>query len=233
MAFYHLGNKMLLRMFFFILLSLSTAAAVKQLPQQQEEQCKVFNFEVGRRVQDQLLDFLAEPEEINEFIDQFRSKRGFPSGSLGASDRELYFKLIMSLKSNLIYFALEDGLDMGYDNGFHFAFYREPGNSGYSVDDTAYEKHLKSCVEPESGKPIDCLMEAGQPYVKFFECDNDDDDEDEDCDIYEPCPDADSQTLDCEDSEPEDVGGMAGQGWDEVQERRHFLFGRCVVGRVE
>jgi hypothetical protein len=177
--------------------------------QKGNQQCdSYFNYEVERRVQDQLLDFLAPPQEINDFFKELRDKGGFKSGSLGPSDRDLYLKLIMSFPSNLVYFALEDGHDMGYDNGFHFAYYREPGNSGYSIDDPAFEKHLKSCIEPLSGEPVDCILEPGRNYIKFYECG---DDSEEDCDLYEPCPDLDSQTLDCETAEGLEAAGGIGK----------------------
>jgi hypothetical protein len=153
-----------------------------------------FNYEVERRIQDQLVDFLAPPEEINSFVSTLRDKQGFASGSLLPSDRTLYLKLIMSFPSNLVYMYMEDGSGMGYDNGFHFAFYREPGNSGYSIQDPEFEKHLQSCVNATDGTPTDCLLEAGSTYIQYYECPSDE----PDCDLYEPCPDEDPQTLDCE-----------------------------------
>lgn len=179
------------------------------------EPASYFNYEVERRIQDQLLDFLAPPQEINGFLKELREKGGFKSGRLGPSDRDLYLKLITSFPSNLIVFSSEDGHEMGYDNGYHFAIYREPGNSGYSVDDPAFEKHLKSCIEPRSGEPVDCILEPGRNYIRFYECEDDiDNDNDNDneggCDLYEPCPDMDSQTLDCETPEGlETAGGIS------------------------
>ena len=162
------------------------------------QQCNIFNYEVERRVQDRLADFLGVPRDINAFIANLKEKGGFKSGNLRPSDRDEYLKIIMSFPSNLVYAYMEDGFGMGYDNGFHFAYYREPINSGYSVDDPAFEPWLKSCVDAYSGEPVDCLLEAGSNYIKYFECD----DADEDCDLYEPCPDDDSQNLpDCTDSE--------------------------------
>ena len=162
-----------------------------------------FNYEVERRVQDQLVDFLAPPQEINQFIQEFRTKGGFKSGNLRPMDRELYLKLITSFPSNLVYVYTEDGFGMGYDNGFHFAFYKEPGEGGYAVDDPAYEKHLNSCVNPDNGQPKECLLEPGRPYVKYFTCAQQDDAE---CDLYEPCPDDTSQALtDCHENTQECV----------------------------
>ena len=153
-----------------------------------------FNYEVERRVQDQLVDFLAPPQEINQFLDEFRTKGGFTSGSFRPRDRELYLKLITSFPSNLVYVYTEEGFGMGYDNGFHFAYYKEPGEGGYLVDDPAYQKHLHSCVDPENGQPKECLLEPGRLYVKYFTCQENDDE----CDLYEPCPDHVSQSLlDC------------------------------------
>lgn len=159
-------------------------------------QCNLFNYEVERRIQDRLAQFLAVPEETNQVITTLRDKEGFPSGSLRPSDRDQFLKNVMSLPSNLLYVYYEDGFGMGYDPMYNFAYYREPGAAGYSVDDPAFQPWLKSCVDSFSGEQKDCLLEPGQPYIRYSECDG----EDDQCDLYEPCPDSDSQTLpDCSD----------------------------------
>ena len=94
-----------------------------------------------------------------------------------------------SLPDPIVYFALEDGTVIGHEtdikNGYYLGYYREPGESGYDVDDAEMEKYFKLCVNSVTGEPQNCTMEPGAPYIQ---CVND-------C-ALEECPDADSQ-KDC------------------------------------
>jgi hypothetical protein len=44
-------------------------------------------------------------------------------------------------------------------------YYREPGNSGYAIDNPDMEKHLVSCLDRETGVPEDCLLASGAKYI--------------------------------------------------------------------
>jgi hypothetical protein len=77
-----------------------------------------------------------------------------------------------------------------YRDWVGYGFYKEPGNSGFDVNDPSMQMHLKSCVNIETGEPIDCTMEPGMQYPKYS-CDGSGD-----CNIMEPCPDETSQ-MDC------------------------------------
>jgi hypothetical protein len=65
--------------------------------------------------------------------------------------------------------------------------YREPGNGGYSITDESMQKHLKSCVDDQTGEPQDCLLAPGDYYIQC---------PDEGCDALELCPD-DASQRDC------------------------------------
>ena len=152
-----------------------------------------FNYEVEKRIVDRLSYYMSQAVETNKIISNFRYSGGFPS-NLAASDRDAYLVLDNSLLMPLIYYGLEDGSITGYYKGGSttMGYYREPGNSGYDVTDTSMEKHLKSCIDKNDGRPTECIMNPGDSYVECID----------DCELA-LCPDEDSQ-RDCsalEDSE--------------------------------
>lgn len=44
--------------------------------------------------------------------------------------------------------------------------YREPGNGGYSINNTDMERHLHSCVDKQTGEDKDCILTSGQKYIQ-------------------------------------------------------------------
>ena len=96
---------------------------------------------------------------------------------------------------------------VAYSTWDGYAFYREPGNDGYTVDSvldsingsiSVNYKHFKSCFSYEDGSWNDCIIEPGSTYVKY-ECsesnnpnnssNNDNDNDPEKCQtVYKECP---------------------------------------------
>lgn len=154
--------------------------------------------------------FLGQPKTILEIIQNFRTNDLFEN-NMTAPDRDSFIQTIFSLPesilpSKLAYCGLEDGTYMGTWDGY--AFYREPGNSGYTVDsvldrfyntnatkDNVNYKHFKSCFNWEDGSEKDCILEHNATYIKY-ECvenplsnsNNNNDYDPQTCQpIYEPC----------------------------------------------
>lgn len=148
----------------------------------------VFNYEVERRVHGRLENFLGNPAAANLLTATYRENGGFQN-DLKAQDRDAWLIFGYSLPDPIVYFALEDGTVIGHEtdikNGYYLGYYREPGESGYDVDDAEMEKYFKSCVNSVTGEPQNCTMEPGAPYIQCVD----------DC-ALEKCPDADSQ-KDC------------------------------------
>lgn len=173
-----------------------------------------FNFEVAKRVKERLLLYLGQPETVQEIIGNYRTNDLFEYG-MTAPDREEVIKLLYTLPDSILptkiaYCGLEDGTNFGtWDE---YAFYREPGNSGYTIDSVRNPtnpesnvnyKHLVSCFDNRNGTKHDCVFEPGAIYVKYA-CEeeyqnwdskpykpyveNDSDNNPELCTpIYEPC----------------------------------------------
>lgn len=150
-----------------------------------------FNYEVERRVRDQLENFMSQAVDANVLLSNYRYGGGFGrSGSLVAADRDAYLTLANSLAIPDVYVGLEDGTHMSRRS------YREPGDSGYLGDDGAMRKHLDSCVNRTTGEPVECLLSPGDSYIRCVDgC------------APEPCADADSQanctSADAEEEEEE------------------------------
>lgn len=146
---------------------------------------KQFHIQIMERIQERLHDFMSVPVHMTELLYQYYKKEGFPSGIMLASDRMEILKYILPLNTPpiniLLYIALEDGTIIFYFDDYITMEYREPGNSGYKVEDIQetdpYYKHYTSCVDSKTGLPSNCTLDSGIFYV---ECIND-------CELI-PCP---------------------------------------------
>lgn len=144
-----------------------------------------FNVQIMKRIQERLDDFMSIPVDSCQQLDDYRLQQGFPSLSLDASDRDAIFKFLYTFRrpNVLLYLGLEDGSIFYYFDNWMTINYREPGNSGYVVDDgtmnedNPYYKHYTSCVDSETGTASNCTMEEGMYYVDCID----------DCDLV-PCP---------------------------------------------
>eukprot|EP00538_Stauroneis_constricta_P000553 CAMPEP_0119572284 /NCGR_PEP_ID=MMETSP1352-20130426/44544_1 /TAXON_ID=265584 /ORGANISM="Stauroneis constricta, Strain CCMP1120" /LENGTH=998 /DNA_ID=CAMNT_0007621969 /DNA_START=74 /DNA_END=3067 /DNA_ORIENTATION=+ len=121
-----------------------------------------FNYEVEKRVIERLSEFLGDPVAVNDIIFNFRKHGGFPH-QMEAPDRDLYLKMAYSVSQKLIYYGLEDGSISGYY--LSNSYYREPGSSGYPIDDVTRSHHLNSCIDNETGEPRQCKLQPGDDYV--------------------------------------------------------------------
>ena len=135
-----------------------------------------WNFEISRRVNGKVAQFMKDPISIARIISEFRANHGFPH-DMTAPDRNAYMRLNDALLSQYphfesIYYGLEDGVFVGHGFASRIANYREPGESGYAIDDesgqptdTEMVKHFQSCVDDE-GNQEDCVMSPGGPYIE-------------------------------------------------------------------
>lgn len=144
-----------------------------------------FNYEVEARLNEYMMNYLSAPSEITTFLSNYYFSGGFPF-LLEAPDRYTYLKVADKLKLPQLYYALENGLFLGFTE--HNAYYREPGNSGYDLDDNNMRKHLKSCVNKENGEVEDCILAPGRQFVSCERNSNG-----ECSDVVELCEDEESQ----------------------------------------
>jgi hypothetical protein len=96
-----------------------------------------------------------------------------------APDRDAFFKLndaFMAVHPEFqsIYYGLEDGMFAGHGFSSRIANYREPGHSGYLLDDSSgevraqeegMEKYFKHCLNSTNGDLLDCEMAVGGKYT--------------------------------------------------------------------
>ncbi|KAL7461288.1 hypothetical protein ACHAXS_001711, partial [Conticribra weissflogii] len=151
-----------------------------------------FNHEIGKRVLDLLQEYTDAPSKVLEFLSNYRGKNAFPHG-LEPPDRDKFFQLgdtLLTANPRLfIYYGLENGAYAGNQRSPTFAHYREPGESGYRLDDPVQmekmQKHLDSCID-ENGNQVPCLMGPGESYIECID----------NCTSLQRCPDEDSQ-QDC------------------------------------
>jgi len=138
-----------------------------------------FNFEISRRVHEKLSQYMNDPRLIARTISEYRINHGFPH-DMTAPDRDAYLRLndaLMVLYPHFesIYYGLEDGVFVGHGFASKIANYREPGESGYVIDEDGMPpadmaKYFKSCVD-DAGNQEDCVMSAGGPYIQCInEC---------------------------------------------------------------
>lgn len=148
-----------------------------------------FNFEIGLRAHDRLSELMGMPIKIQRLITTYRTNKAFPN-DFEAPDRDNFFALgdaiLKTFPHDLIYYGLEDGTFVGHQVSPRRAMYREPGQSGYSLNDAGamaeMGKHLNSCID-EEGNQILCLLRG---HEKFIKCQGN-------CNTLQKCQDADSQ----------------------------------------
>ncbi|KAL7463939.1 hypothetical protein ACHAXS_004290 [Conticribra weissflogii] len=170
-----------------ILLSVVVVIAAIQIVKATKSE---FNYETGKRVQDLLSQYTETPTHILRFLAQYREKNAFPH-YLQPPDRDKFFKLGDSLLTAnprlFLFFGLENGAFAGVGHSPRFADYREPGESGYRLDDEelmgVMQKHLDSCVD-YAGNKIACVLKPGENYIECI---------DDDCTSLQKCPDEESQ----------------------------------------
>lgn len=121
-----------------------------------------FNYEAEARLNEYMTSYLSAPSEITTFLSNYYFSGGFPF-DLEAPDRDTYLKLVDKLKLHQLYYALENGLIAGFTE--NNAYYREPGDSGYDLEDEEMKKHLKSCVNEVNGETEDCILASGNQYI--------------------------------------------------------------------
>ncbi|CAB9499784.1 two-component hybrid sensor and regulator [Seminavis robusta] len=126
-----------------------------------------FNYEVEKRVVERIDDFMNGPRTANGLTAKFRRNFGFPN-NLQALDRDYYLRFAYSLLQefhfDMVYLGLEDGTFMGH--GVGWGTYRDPGNSGFPVDDASMAHYYHSCVDRESGADTNCTMQSGSKYIR-------------------------------------------------------------------
>ena len=71
-----------------------------------------FNYEVEKRIRDNLNFFLGMPIETNNIVASYYNNDGFPN-QLNATDRDAYLRLAYSLSQRFVYYGMEDGLFAG------------------------------------------------------------------------------------------------------------------------
>jgi len=156
-------------------------------------QAQEFNIEIEKRILERLDFYLGGPMDATAVILNFHSNGGFPH-DMDGRDRDQFLNLAYGVLQPLVYIGGDDGLCTGYywSNGY----YREPGNSAYSVDNPRMKKHIKSCIDGETGDPTLCLLEAGSDYIS---CKDELGDESGLCEQMEICP----NQVQCDDSDTE------------------------------
>lgn len=90
----------------FLLLPLLTLVVPKTNAQQ-------FNYEVEKRIRDNLNFFLGQPLANSAFVASFFNDNGFPH-QLTAPDRDEYLKVAYSQSKPHVYYGSEQGLFIGY-----------------------------------------------------------------------------------------------------------------------
>lgn len=129
---------------------------------------------------DCLLESLLEKGMIAvDIFDDLRSNNVFQFG-MASPDRELIYNLFASIGNkydntldSTIYIGLDDGTY--FSKGYGEVLYREPGNSGYSIqniqsNDPNYKYYI-ACVDSDNGDPLNCTMQYEN--MTYVECIND------------------------------------------------------------
>eukprot|EP00569_Conticribra_weissflogii_P001723 CAMPEP_0171354350 /NCGR_PEP_ID=MMETSP0878-20121228/44663_1 /TAXON_ID=67004 /ORGANISM="Thalassiosira weissflogii, Strain CCMP1336" /LENGTH=786 /DNA_ID=CAMNT_0011860323 /DNA_START=248 /DNA_END=2608 /DNA_ORIENTATION=- len=149
-----------------------------------------FNFEIGQRAHEHLAQLIGMPTKIQQLIDTYRTNKAFPH-NFEPPDRDIFLvfgdAMLKTFPHDLIYYGLEDGTFVGHQLQPRQGMYREPGESGYELNNNTatmgrMQKHLNSCVD-EAGGDIPCIMRSGESYVECID----------DCNVVLKCPDELSQ----------------------------------------
>jgi len=155
-----------------------------------------FNYEVEKRILDRLVFYMNQSVDVNQFLANARYSTmdddddsfffGFTPANRDRYVRSTYHLPLSSISA--VYVAMEDGSLTGFKHleDRSYGYYREPGNGGYLLSNGTGQfkaanpdmnKHLKSCVDSETGAPQDCILQPGDSYIQ---CVND-------CELV-PCP---------------------------------------------
>lgn len=133
--------------------------------------------------------FLNTPVVAMSLLEDYYNLRSFPF-QLQAQDRDTFaqkylYSLVSALQSTGLkpYYGLEDGTFLGYlhanPNPVPRLVYREPGNSGYALDDEQRAKYTDTCVDAITGASKPCYLST-EPEDSYISCIND-------CELI-PCP---------------------------------------------
>jgi len=139
-----------------------------------------------KRIDDRLDMFMSTPEQAVSLLETYHKNQGFRPHGLHATGRDRVLSFLYSLSESF------DGLNVyfGTEQGEYFTYfptegvYREPGNSGYRLDDPVMQKYWPVCVKGEDGSQENCQMKEGDSFIQCVE----------DCQL-EVCPDEISQTA--------------------------------------
>ena len=138
------------------------------------EQSTSYHDQVQQRVREQIRNFMSGPTIALQYWSDYYNLDGFEN-ELNGADRDTVAKYLysMALTSNywMPFYGLENGVFLGY---FHDQYntvprllYREPGDSGYSLDTlNDLSMYKDTCVNKESGEVEECVtVEDGGSYV--------------------------------------------------------------------
>lgn len=125
--------------------------------------------QVQERVRENVDYFMNAPVLATSLHSDFYDLGGFPHG-LQAPDRDLALQYMFSqvkTRRLKVYYGMETGVFLGYGDDFSFATNREPGESGYLVNEnsTDVDKYWNTCVNRDTGQPEECRMSEGAKYV--------------------------------------------------------------------
>ena len=155
---------------------------------------------IEERVLEKLDYFMNQPKFALDAFQHFYNNGGFPN-NLQAPDRDFALQFMYSLiltfqeTGQVINYGLEDGLFLGYgfsdseNSDFLTLTYREPGESGYTLNDNKQiEKrtYFNTCVDSETGKGQNCTVKAGDQYISCID----------DCSLTQ-CGDETSRSINC------------------------------------
>jgi hypothetical protein len=145
-----------------------------------------FNYEIEERIVETLYGYFDQPVKALGVISKFRDSQVFEHG-MQALDRDEFLKIVSAIAREYdfdIYFGREDGTMMGVFSSASVAYYREPGNSGYSIDSAEMRKYFLACVGID-GTPEACVLPPESYYVECVDgC------------ALQPCPDQESLEQD-------------------------------------
>jgi 7 transmembrane sweet-taste receptor of 3 GCPR len=133
-----------------------------------QEQYDVFSG-ILTRVENQLEAIVTIPQQAVSVIKTYHKNQGMGPNGLHSTGRgkvlSFLYSLIESFDGISLYFGTELGEYFAYFPGE--GVYREPGNSGYRLDDPEMNKYFPICVKGDDGSQEDCLMNEGD---KFIQC---------------------------------------------------------------
>jgi hypothetical protein len=123
---------------------------------------------VLKRVTERLDTVMNAPLQAVRVLQTFNDNQGFRPSGLHAAGRDqittFLFSLIQSFNGLKLYFGTELG---EYFAMFQTeAVYREPGNSGYAIDDVNMSKYFSVCVNGTDGSKQNCSMAVNDSFIQ-------------------------------------------------------------------